>query len=74
MTHCTAPTIIRKTPTCLFPHLTHEGFFSTLLASLQELTVYLETQKRVGDTVEVTISREGQAQTVSVELAERPET
>ena len=39
---------------------------------LQELTVYLETQTQVGDTVEVTIFRGGVEQSVRVTLAERP--
>jgi S1-C subfamily serine protease len=39
---------------------------------LQELTVYLETQTQVGDTVEVTIFRGGAEQSVPVTLAERP--
>jgi S1-C subfamily serine protease len=38
----------------------------------EELTVYLETKTRVGDTVSVTIIRDGQGQTVSVTLGERP--
>jgi S1-C subfamily serine protease len=40
---------------------------------LQELTVYLETQTQVGDTVEVTIIRDGEEQSVPVTLAERPQ-
>jgi S1-C subfamily serine protease len=39
---------------------------------LQELTVYLETQTQVGDTVEVTISRGSVEQNVRVTLTERP--
>ena len=39
---------------------------------LQELTVYLETQTQVGDTVEVTIFRGGVEQNVQVTLTERP--
>ena len=38
----------------------------------QDLTVYLETEKRVGDRVEVTIIRDGQERTVQVTLGERP--
>ncbi|MGD2103730.1 MAG: trypsin-like peptidase domain-containing protein [Anaerolineae bacterium] len=38
----------------------------------QDLTVYLETQTRVGDTVNVTFIRDGQEQTVQVTLGERP--
>jgi len=41
--------------------------------NLQELTVYLETQTQVGDTVEVTIVRDGVEQNVQVTLAERPQ-
>jgi S1-C subfamily serine protease len=39
---------------------------------LQELTVYLETQTQVGDTVEVTIFRGSVEQNVRVTLTERP--
>jgi S1-C subfamily serine protease len=44
------------------------------VADYQDLTVYLETQKRVGDTVSVTIVRAGdpQERTVQVTLAKRP--
>ncbi|MGD2146404.1 MAG: trypsin-like peptidase domain-containing protein [Anaerolineae bacterium] len=47
------------------------------VADYQDLTVYLETQTRVGDTVTLAIIREdsggeAQEQTVSVTLAERP--
>jgi S1-C subfamily serine protease len=42
------------------------------LTSLRELTVYLETETQVGDTVEVTIIRDGEEQSVRVTLAERP--
>jgi S1-C subfamily serine protease len=47
------------------------------IADYQDLTVYLETHTRVGDTVSVTIIRNGgtgdaQEQTVQVTLAERP--
>jgi len=38
----------------------------------QDLTVYLETQTRVGDAVEVTFVRDGEEQTVTVTLEERP--
>jgi S1-C subfamily serine protease len=44
------------------------------VASLQELTVYLETEKQVGDAVELTVLRDGQEQKVRVILDERPET
>jgi S1-C subfamily serine protease len=45
----------------------------TSIANFQELTVYLETETQVGDTVEVTLIRDGQEIKVSVTLAERPE-
>jgi S1-C subfamily serine protease len=45
----------------------------TTVANFQELTVYLESETQVGDTVEVTLIRDGQEMTVSVTLAERPE-
>jgi S1-C subfamily serine protease len=38
----------------------------------QELTVYLETQTTVGDTVELTIIRDGEEQAIQVTLEERP--
>ena len=34
---------------------------------------YLETETQVGDTVEVTIIRDGEKQSVQVVLAERPQ-
>jgi S1-C subfamily serine protease len=40
--------------------------------NFEDLTVYLETQKRVGDTVEVTIVRDGEELTIPVTLDERP--
>jgi S1-C subfamily serine protease len=40
--------------------------------NFEQLTVYLETKTRVGDTVEVSIIRDGQEQTASVTLSERP--
>ena len=43
------------------------------ITNFQELTVYLESETRVGDTVEVTLIRDGREMTVSVTLAERPE-
>ena len=43
------------------------------VADMKDLTVYLETETRVGDTVEVTLIRDGQESTVAVTLAERPE-
>ena len=39
----------------------------------EELTVYLETEKQVGDTVEVTIVRDGQEQRFRLTLTERPQ-
>jgi len=43
------------------------------IANFQELTVYLETETQVEDTVEMTLIRSGQEMKVSVTLAERPE-
>jgi len=43
------------------------------VADLRELTVYLETETQVGDTVGVTIIRDGEEQNVQVVLAERPQ-
>lgn len=43
------------------------------ITDIKGLTVYLETETRVGDTVEVTIIRDGEQQTVQVALAERPQ-
>jgi S1-C subfamily serine protease len=43
------------------------------ITDFQELTVYLESETQVGDTVEVTIIRDGQEMTVKVTLAERSE-
>ena len=40
--------------------------------NFEELTVYLETHTKVGDTVEVTVIREGQEQIFPVVLDERP--
>jgi S1-C subfamily serine protease len=40
--------------------------------NFEDLTVYLETQTTVGDTVELTIIRDGEEQTLSVTLDERP--
>ncbi len=42
------------------------------LADSQELTVYLESETVVGDTVELTIIRDGEEQVVLVVLEERP--
>jgi S1-C subfamily serine protease len=43
------------------------------VANLQELTVYLEDQTQVGDTVTISLIRAGQRQTVEVQLDERPD-
>jgi len=43
------------------------------VANLQELTVYLETETQVGDTVDVTVIRDGIERSVQVTLAERPQ-
>ena len=43
------------------------------ITNFQELTVYLESETQVGDTVEATLIRDGQEMTVQVTLAERPE-
>jgi S1-C subfamily serine protease len=42
------------------------------IKNFQDLTVYLENQTVVGNTVEVTIIRAGQEQTVQATLAEQP--
>jgi S1-C subfamily serine protease len=42
------------------------------IANFEELTVYLETRKRVGDTVDVTVVRDGEELVVPVVLDERP--
>ena len=42
------------------------------VTTLEKLQILLETQYQVGDTVEVTFMRDGQSQTLSVELAEEP--
>jgi S1-C subfamily serine protease len=38
----------------------------------RDLNLYLDTQAQVGQTVQVTAIRDGQEQTFSVTLAERP--
>ncbi|HEC34804.1 MAG TPA: PDZ domain-containing protein [Chloroflexi bacterium] len=43
------------------------------ITDFKELTLYLESEVQVGDTVEVTLIRDGQEITVTVTLAERPE-
>ncbi len=40
------------------------------IASRQELLVYLETETRIGETVQVTVIRDGREQTIPVTLAE----
>ena len=45
----------------------------TPVVNFQELTVYLESETQVGDTVEMNLVRDGQEMRVSVTLAERPE-
>jgi S1-C subfamily serine protease len=40
---------------------------------VESLTLYLEMEKRVGDTVELTLTRDGQEITVSVTLGEQPQ-
>ena len=42
------------------------------ITNFQELTVYLESETQVGDTVDVTLIRDGREMTVKVTLAERP--
>ncbi len=43
------------------------------LRSRDELTIYMENQKRVGDSVEVTFVREGEEMKTVLELRERPQ-
>lgn len=45
----------------------------TLITTIQELTVYLEDSTQVGETVQLTVLRDGQMQTIPVVLAERPQ-
>ncbi len=42
------------------------------IKDIRDLTVYLENETRVGDTVDLTLIREGQEMHVSVQLDERP--
>jgi len=42
------------------------------VATMQTWTIYLETQKTIGDTVQLTILREGQEQVIPVILEEQP--
>jgi S1-C subfamily serine protease len=46
---------------------------SQAVHELQDLTVYLEAQTTVGDTVQVTILRDGREITLPVKLAEQPQ-
>jgi S1-C subfamily serine protease len=39
----------------------------------QDLTIYLETQTKVGQAIQVTVMRDGREMTLEVQLAERPE-
>jgi len=45
----------------------------TAITSRQDLNVYLEANTRVGDTVTVTVVRDGQQLDFDVTLTERPE-
>jgi S1-C subfamily serine protease len=45
----------------------------TPIRSSEELTVFLESKTRVGDTVQVTLMRDGKQQTVPVTLGELPQ-
>ncbi|MBC8444656.1 MAG: PDZ domain-containing protein, partial [Chloroflexi bacterium] len=42
------------------------------LRTLQDLLIYLDTQTAVGQTVELSIIRDGREQTIQVSLSERP--
>jgi S1-C subfamily serine protease len=42
------------------------------VADLETWTIYLETQKAIGDTVQITILRDGREQVISVVLEEQP--
>ena len=42
------------------------------VADLETWTIYLETQKTIGDTVQITVLRDGREQVVPVVLAEQP--
>jgi serine protease Do len=43
------------------------------IANFKEFTVYLETQKLVGETIEATIIRDGAEQIITLTLEARPE-
>ena len=45
----------------------------TAMTTSKEFVAYLETETQVGDTVAVTIVRDGEEQTVQVTLGERPQ-
>jgi S1-C subfamily serine protease len=45
----------------------------TPVKNFEELTVYLDTETSVGDAVELTIIRDGEEQTVTLTLDERPQ-
>lgn len=49
------------------------AFEGTPIASTRDLIAYLETYTRPGDTIEVTIWRDGEEMTVPVTLGERPQ-
>jgi S1-C subfamily serine protease len=48
------------------------GFDGTEIASPRDLIAYLETNTRPGDTIDVTVIREGEERTFSLTLGERP--
>jgi S1-C subfamily serine protease len=43
------------------------------VSTVQDLTIYLDEERQVGDQVELTVVRDGQETTVAVTLAERPQ-
>ena len=43
-----------------------------LVDDMEAWTIYLETQTAIGDTVNITLIRDGKEQTIPVVLAERP--
>jgi S1-C subfamily serine protease len=43
------------------------------IAELQDLTVYLENNTTIGDTVQLTVLRDGQELTVTVTVGEEPQ-
>lgn len=42
------------------------------VADMEKWTIYLETQKAIGDTVQITVIRDGQEQVIPVVLEEQP--